>query len=195
VESSSPRDDENANPIRNDPTDDAKRDVLIFELIKRRLDNEWRRINDLDSKANNLVGFVSVVISLLLGAATFKLSSELICKMNLSILYFLGIGILLICIILALTGSKVRKWSDVPNVQYLIRNYTSLPYTEVLKRNAGEMANAVMQIEKQNNHKARLVKWSWYLLIIGLATVLLFMIIFTISGSTPCNNSAISKLE
>jgi len=74
------------------------------------------------------------------------------------------------CIIVALTGSKVRKWSDVPNIQYLIKRYTTLPYDEVLKRNAGEMANAVMQIENQNNYKSRPVKWSWYLLIIGLTT-------------------------
>jgi hypothetical protein len=183
-----PKDDESTAPIHNPSLDDSKRDLLIFELIKRRLDNEWRRINDLDSKANNLVGFVSVVISLLLGAATFKLSSTLVCKTNLSILYFLGISILLTSIIFALTGSKVRRWSDVPDVQYLIENYTNLPYDDVLKRNAGEMANAVVQIEKQNNHKARLIKWSWYMLIIGLATVLLFMVIFTSIGAVACNN-------
>jgi hypothetical protein len=182
-----PNDDESVGQIRNGSEDDRKRDILIFELIKRRLDNEWRRINDLDNKANNLVGFVSVVVSLLLGAATFKLSSALMCTANLLILYFLGIGILLTCIIVALTGSKVRKWSDVPDVQYLIKHYTTLPYDEVLKRNAGEMANAVMQIENQNNYKARLVKWSWYLLIIGLTTVLLFMIAFTIGGAMLCN--------
>ncbi len=64
-------DDEKIEPLKIDI--DPQRDVLIFELIKRRLDNEWRRINDLDSKANNLVGFVSVVISLLLGAGNFRI--------------------------------------------------------------------------------------------------------------------------
>jgi hypothetical protein len=131
------KDNGQATPVQNESID-PQRDILIFELIKRRLDNEWRRINDLDSKANNLVGFVSVVISLLLGAAAFKLSSALACKTELSILYFVGLGLLLTSIILALAGSKVRRWSDVPNVQYLIQEYTNLPYDEVLKRNAGE---------------------------------------------------------
>lgn len=181
-----PKAQENVERMIRSTPEDSERDVLIFELIKRRLDNEWRRINDLDSKANNLVGFVSVVVSLLLGVATFELSASLACKIHLSILYFMGIGFLITSIILALSGSKIRRWSDVPDVQYLIREYTKRPYEEVLKRNAGEMANAVMQIEKQNNRKAKLINGSWYLLIIGLTIVLLFIIVFTLSGAAPC---------
>ncbi len=100
----------------------------------------------------------------------------------------MGIGILLASIVFALAGSKVRKWSDVPNVQYLIEKYTTLPYDEVLKRNAGEMANAVIQVERQNNRKAKLINWSWYLLIGGLSMILVFIITFTINGATPCIN-------
>jgi hypothetical protein len=88
------KDNGQATPVQNESID-PQRDILIFELIKGRPDNEWRRINDLDSKANNLVGFVSVVISLLLGATAFKLSSALKCNIDLSILYFIGIGLLL----------------------------------------------------------------------------------------------------
>lgn len=121
---------------------ELKRDQLIYELIKRRLDNERQRINDLDGKASNLVGFVSVVVSILLGSALFELRS-LSSNLPVSILFFMGIGGLLLSIGLALAGFRIRRWTDVPEVQHLIERYTTLPYDEVLKRNAGQMANSV----------------------------------------------------
>jgi hypothetical protein len=160
---------------------ELNRDQLIFELIKRRLDNERQRINDLDAKANNLVGFVSVVVSILLGSALFELRS-LSSNLSISLLFFVGMGGLLLSIVLALAGFRIRRWRDVPEVQYLIERYTTLPYDEVLKRNAGEMANAVKHAEVQNNRKAQLISWSWYFLIAGLSLVVLFIILFTASG-------------
>jgi hypothetical protein len=64
----------------------------------------------------------------------------------------------------------------------LIERYTTLPYDEVLKRNAGQMANAVKHAEVQNNQKAQLISWSWYFLIAGLSLVVLFLVIFTANG-------------
>ena len=49
---------------------DIKRDDLIFDLIKRRFDSETDRLNNLDSKASSLVGFVSIVVSLVLGGGS-----------------------------------------------------------------------------------------------------------------------------
>jgi hypothetical protein len=160
---------------------ELQRDLLIYELIKRRLENERQRINDLDAKANNLVGFVSVVISILLGSALFELRS-LSSNLAVSILFFVGMGGLLLSIVLALAGFRIRRWRDVPEVQYLIEKYTTLPHEEVLKRNAGEMANAVKHAEVQNNRKAQLISWSWYFLIVGLSLVVLFIVLLTAIG-------------
>ncbi len=187
--------DSNKNPMACDgnptnPTNscnkDAERDKLIFDLVTRRLDSEWQRINDLDTKATNLIGFISVVVGLLLGAGTFKLST-LSQNTPLSVVYFIGVGLLLVSIGLALGGFKVRKWHDVPNTRYLIDNYTSLPYDEVLKRNAGEMANVVTEMEITNNKKARLINTSWYLLISGLSVVFIFIILFILTGEVKIN--------
>jgi hypothetical protein len=75
-------------------------------------------------------------------------------------LFFVGIGILLGSIFLTLMCLKVRKWMDVPDVTYLIKEYMILPYDDVLKRNAGGMVNAVTVEEKQNNRKAKFIQWS-----------------------------------
>ncbi|HZD35823.1 MAG TPA: hypothetical protein VE130_11525 [Nitrososphaeraceae archaeon] len=166
----------------------ADRDELIFELIKKRYDNEWQRITNLDNKASNLVGYVSLVAGLLLGSATFTLSSSLVCKPILSSAYFIGIAVLLSSIVSALLASRVRKWPNVPNVQVLLDSYTTLPYDEVLKSNAATMASAIEKIELQNNRKASLINWSWYFLISGLTLVLSFVILYTLYGAEPCLN-------
>lgn len=174
----------------NDNIDvDQARDNLIFDLIKRRFDAEGERTSSLDGKAGNLVGYVSVVVGLLLGGgglfsggAIFKSSLLVSSSHGNSLIYFIGVALLLGSIGLSLTALKVRRWITVPNVQTLISDYITLPYSEVLQRNAVEMANAVSNAEKQNNSKGKLIEWSWYLLISGLSIVFAAVLILSISG-------------
>jgi len=67
---------------------------------------------------------------------------------------------------------RVRKWFDVPDVDYLIKHYIADPYLEALQTNPDEMANAVTIVQKQNDRKAKFIQWSWYLLFAGLVTCL-----------------------
>jgi hypothetical protein len=169
--------------VNGDNTNHEKeRDELIFELIKRRVDSEVNRTNNLDSKAGSMVGFVSILTGLLLGSGSILLGGE-INKVHLdlkdfdSVLYFLAIGLLLISIGLSLFALRVRRWIIVPDVTTLIERYTELSYDEVLKRNAGEMAKSVADSEKQNNTKAKLIEWSWLLLISGLVIMFISIIL------------------
>jgi hypothetical protein len=162
--------------------DDQKRYELILDLVKRRYDSELARTKDLDSKAGSLIGFVSVVVGLLVGLGTIDLLSKLV-KLEYSIPYFLGIGILLLSIVISLFSIKVRKWPFVPSVVPLTNKYFSIPYKLAIKRIAKTMAWAVTVMELKNNGKARLINWSWYLLILGLSFVLLFVIVTTATGN------------
>lgn len=129
-----------------------------------------------------MVGFVSILTGLLLGSGSILLGGE-INKIHLdlkdfdSVLYFFGIGLLLISIGLSLFALRVRKWIVVPNVTTLIEHYTDLSYNEVLRRNAGEMAKSVTDTEKQNNTKAKLIELSWMFLISGLVITFISNII------------------
>jgi hypothetical protein len=174
--------------INNENTD-RERDNLIFELIKRRFDGEGERTNSLDGKAGNLVGFISVVVGLFLGGGSLlsggniSNSSALFSNHLLASLYFIGVGSLLLSIGSALCALRVRKWITVPNVNTLISDYVTLPCSEVLRRNAGEMAKAVSKTEEQNNSKAKFIEWSWYLLIAGLSIMFACAMIFAVTGS------------
>jgi cytochrome c biogenesis protein CcdA len=165
----------------NDSDAEKQRDDLIFDLIKRRYDGEIERINNLDNKAGNLIGLTGVIAGFLLGASTLT-ASTLSRNAILSIIYFIGIGILLVSIGLALWSVRVRKWAAVPDVATLLEKYTNLSYSEVLQSNAGEMKKAVEKAEIQNEQKAKLIGLSWYLLISGLTLVFIFLLISTLSA-------------
>ena len=119
--------------------------------------------------------------SLLTGAQAIKHPIQL--SSPALIIYFIGITILLISIGFALAALKVRKWAITPDVEVLIKKYTVLPYSEVLKRNAGEMAKVVDDTKTLNNNKAKLIDISWYFLISGLLMVLISASISYIAGS------------
>ncbi len=122
--------------------DNLKRDTLLFDLIKRRYDAEWDKIAGLDSKANNFI--VSVVTGLLLGSSTFTFS-KLLSYPSLTVLYFLGTGLLLVSIGFALSAIKIRRWHTVLNVETLLNKYTSMSYWDAFITNRDTMADAVKQ--------------------------------------------------
>jgi hypothetical protein len=171
----------------NKHVSDRDRDELIFDLIKRRVETELSRTNNLDSKAGSIVGFVSILAGLLLGGGSLVSGGD-INNSNLdftdikSVLYFFGVALLLVSIGLSLFALRVRKWIAVPNVTTLIERYTELSYEEVLKRNAGEMAKSVTDSEKQNNVKGRYLEYSWMLLIVGLIITFASVILFNYSS-------------
>ncbi len=156
---------------------DTKRDELVFTLIKDRFDKELNRTNNLDNKASNLISFISISTSILLGTGAFSISSLAQNSINVinyvTVGYIIGTASLILSIFFGLLAFKVRRWSIVPNVKHLIEEYTKKdkPYDEVLKINAGEMAKSIEEMELQNNDKANHIHYSWLSFIIGLAIV------------------------
>lgn len=175
--------------------EETKRDELILDLIKRRYDSELDRIKSLDNKAGSLIGFVSVVIGLLVGVGTFTILDKL-SKTEFSILYFVGIGLLLLSIGLSLGAIKIRRFEFAPNVVNLKNHYFNDRYRSVIRANAGTMAEKVTHMEKTNNDKGELINWSWYFLLAGLGLVLVFVVIFSAIGTltTPTNVNATGKI-
>lgn len=156
--------------------DDNDRDILIFNLIQKRLDGEWERLRSLDNKANSLIGFVSVAVSFLLGTGSLGFFDVKNLNQSVAAIFLVGIGVLIGSIIVALYGFKVRKWDGVPNVSYLIKEYKNKPHSIVLRRNAATMASVVEELEDKINEKAKYINYSWYATVIGLVLVFIFVI-------------------
>jgi hypothetical protein len=51
--------------------EESKRDKLIYDVVNDRYDQEWKRTNDLDSKASNVTGFAGLLATLTGGVSEF----------------------------------------------------------------------------------------------------------------------------
>lgn len=99
--------------------EDEERDRLIFDLIKGRLDEEYRRGSDLEGKANNMIGFVAILVGLLVAVTATRTAAPALFSI-LDIVYFGGISSLILCIFLALFGIRIQKRTFAPDVKLLI---------------------------------------------------------------------------
>src|SRR5438093_3269996 len=98
------------------PEDDgAKKDEIIFELVKRIYDEGFETKRTLDDKGSNLIGYVTIVTGLLIGLGTFNIFDELSLPQY-YIPYFVGIGLFLATIVFSMLTVRVKEYEFVPTV-------------------------------------------------------------------------------
>jgi hypothetical protein len=166
-------------------SDEIKRDDLLLDLVKRRYDSEVQRINDLDSKANNMTGYVSIVISLLIGTGTFGVLGKLSIFVY-YIPYFIGIILLAVSFLFSLSAIAIRKYPFVPKPETLIEVYLTKKSRVVTRKVLATMAAAVTNIREQNEDKALKITFSWGFLIAGLVAILIFALVLALSNNVIC---------
>lgn len=154
---------------------DEDRDDLIFELIKKRYDDEWERARAIDSKAGSFIGFVSIAVSFLLGTSSLGFFDSENLSPELVGFFIAGIGIMIFSIAKALIAWKVHEWNEVPNTATLISNYHSESYEKIITDIGGTMNNELSTMTPKINSKAKHLKGAWCLLIIGLGFVFVFI--------------------
>ena len=168
------------------------RDDMILDLIRGRYDSEQEKLTNLDGKASNLIGFVSVVVGLIVGGGAFKLSI-IAGTFYLWLPYFGGVVLLLASIFFGLKAFAIRNWLVAPDVNALFPiladTNNSYSYDTVLKATAGAMVTALSDTESKNKNKSDHIDHSWWLLIFGLIAVGIFLGIFAFSGAAIQNDS------
>ena len=73
-----------------------------------------------------------------------------------------------------------------PNVESLIKNYSSASTEEILKRTTGTMKNSVIDMEMKNDLKAKMIDLSWYSAIAGLVLIAVFVLMFALFRGGAC---------
>jgi len=165
-------------------SDEFKKGEMAFDLIKRRYDSEITRISDLDGKAGTQIGFISIVLSLLIGVGTFDFLDKLTVP-KFFLPYFIGIGLLLLSFVFSLLSVKVREWTFAPDTDKLFNEGFNPPFHawNIMLRTSKAMNDAVIDIETKNNKKAKNIARSWYFLIGGLAGIIIYVIVVLFSGT------------
>jgi hypothetical protein len=155
------------------------RDDLIFELIKRRYDSVSQNVSTLDTKAAQLIGFVSVVVGLVVGGGAFPVS-KIVTSYTLYIPYFASLALLLTSISFGLKAFREKRgFLTAPDVQVLLKKYTepNVLYSDVLQTSGLAMVDAIVNNERSNRQKARDINWSWIFLLGGLGSLLILLVL------------------
>jgi uncharacterized membrane protein HdeD (DUF308 family) len=160
--------------------EDKERDLKILDFVEKRYNFELQRLRDLDTKASNLIGYVSVITTLILGIGAFGFLSNLSEK-SYSIIYFVGIFALVSSITVSLVSMMARRYEFRPTFDDIQGFFLSSKTTSVnvIRETIDEMNNASLQNFKINNQKGICLLIGNLLLIVGIIFLLSYAIVFT----------------
>jgi hypothetical protein len=152
-----------------------KKEELLLDLVRKRYDIELQTSRDLDSKAGNLIGYVTIVTGIIVGLGTFSILGKLSEPLYYT-LYFVGIGSLLSSIIISLFAIRVRTWLSSPVISDLEEYYRDdkMKYEHVVKQVFFPLTHAVFQNFNINQSKAMLISISWIFLVIGIGFLVIY---------------------
>lgn len=155
-----------------------KKVELIFEILKRRYDSAIERRHFLDDKASNLIGYVTIItaIIIIIGLGTFvileKITNEVV-----YILYFTGIGSLILSLIFSLLVIRTKKFkadSNIENLKEYFQDNNRWIYEQIIIRHIDIMFDSIPILDNENTKKTNLIQLSWTLLVGGIILLTAF---------------------
>ena len=152
--------------------EEKSRDKLIYEIIVDRFDQEWKRTNDLDSKASNVMGFAGLLATLS-GGITAGIT-ELLPQMQYKCLFVIPLIVFVLSAVFGLLAYWLTSFSAI-DPDAMIREYAHRTETEVLRTFVATTSILTMHNFQRNQRK---VKWLYLaFLLLVLAIGLFFAII------------------
>jgi hypothetical protein len=151
---------------------EKRRDKLIYDIIVNRFGQEWKRTNDLDSKASNVMGFAGLLATLS-GGITAGIT-EILPEMHYKSLFMIPLVIFVLSAVFGLSAYWLTSFSAI-DPEAMIREYADKPETVVLRAFVATISILTMDNFKRNQRKVRLLYVAFVFLV--LAIVLFFGII------------------
>jgi len=150
--------------------EEQKRDKLIYEIIVDRYDQEWRRTNDLDSKASNVTGFAGLLATLTAGI------TEFFPQAHYEWLFLIPLTFFIVSAILGIWAYWITDFEAI-NPNALIQAYANRTKTEVLRAYTGTTSKHTMRNYSLNQRKARRIYGAFILLVLAIGLFFVFSII------------------
>lgn len=148
------------------PPKNADTKDIILEKVISRFELELNRKNDLDAKANNLLGFVGIVLTLVsgFGLTYLKLPSfgnltvDFVLRISPIASFAVILVILLVSLVYILQALQIKTYTFVPNPFNLIGKYENASKETVVQALYDEYAIAAVDNDKMNVKEAGLIK-------------------------------------
>ena len=151
--------------------EERSRDKLIYEIIVDRFEQEWKRTNDLDSKASNVMGFAGLLATLS-GGITAGIT-ELLPQMHYKYLFVIPLIVFVLSAVFGLFAYWLTSFSAI-NPEAMIREYANRTETEVLRTFVATTSILTMDNFQRNQRK---VKWLYVAFILLVSAIVLFFAI------------------
>lgn len=161
----------------------VERVQLIYNVVYEQFRIEWQLTGDLDQKASNIIGFVGIMVSLLLGLGTPRLMESVTSNniyFNSNIFFVLGIFSLLCSIFCSLIAYYTREWDIGLDTEYFIKEYgeKGIDSINILKNLSKKINKSLIDVKDKNDNKVKFINYSFIFLIIGI-----FMVAISFFGS------------
>jgi hypothetical protein len=151
-------------------TEEKQRDKLIYEIVMNRYNQEWKRTNNLDSKASNVTGFAGLLATLTAGA------TELFPQTNYSLLFLIPLGFLILSAVLGLLAYWIKNYSAIAPDSF-INKYHNKTETQILRAYTASISKNTVVNNEINDKKVKIIKTAFAFLVFSIVLFLVLSII------------------
>jgi hypothetical protein len=148
----------------------GKRDKLIYEAVIDRYELEWKRTNDIDSKASNVIGYAGLLATLTAGITRFLPNA------NYEAFFLMPLTLFIISALIGLWAYWITSF-DAINPDALISRYKDKTEIEVLIAIASTMSKHTIHNFLLNGKKVRRMYASLILLVLAVVSFFVVSII------------------
>jgi hypothetical protein len=141
--------------------DERNRDKLIYEVIVDRFEREWKRTNEIDTKASSVTGFAGLLATLTAGI------SGLLPQAHYNLLFLIPLTIFILSAGYGLLSLWLRDFGAIQPDAF-IHEYANKTETEVLRRYVGTTSMLTMHNFEYNKDKTKLLNVAFSLLVLGI---------------------------
>lgn len=160
-------------------TEDRKHATDVFyEVSMKRLDEQWERIDTLNTRAQSVLTFASAVLPIVSAAIIVSRSN-----LNTTVIGLLAFSVIIYLIVAGLTFGSMwpRNWSlrpDIPSLQAAAANQDEIT---IKWKVAEECAKSIEENDKNLQAKANLLEYA--LMIVPVQILLLTLAILAVASS------------
>jgi len=154
--------------------EERNRDRLIYKIIVDRFEQEWKRTNDLDSKASNVTGFAGLLATLS-GGITAGIA-EILPQMHYKYLFVIPLIVFVLSAVFGLLAYWLTSFSAI-NPDALIREYRDRTEMEVLRRFVPTISILTMDNFQRNQRKVRWLYIAFLLLVLAIGLFFVITIV------------------
>jgi hypothetical protein len=160
---------------------EAKYDQVAYEILKERFFSELSRIDALDQKANNTIGFVGIILSFI-SALGIYLIKDLPPSTNLFAFYIclflFGVVLLVVSIFCALIATSVKDYDEFPEkTEEFLKEVKYASKEQIIDASIEAYDYCINKNKKVINEKAEFLMKSFNFLFIAILVNISFMMI------------------